>query len=321
MTNNPLLDDLGRIPGTLVALPTRGLFYDEGVLVPSANPETIEVSAPTIMDELSMQDPFKVLSGRAIEDLIRNTCPDVLRPELLAKVDVDAIMVAAKISATGGITEMNVRCQNQEAPKKDGTKGECGHIEAVKVDLYQVLATMGTIGSPEEWQVEIKVNDRTHTVQIRPLGHAVVRRVMKEATIRMQEARSAGTPGSFDEIERIQRSAYDAGGRLQVEMLVDSIKWVRTSAGLMVSDPMVIAEYLSKMPAHVLSAVRDRVDALAAMTERYTIIPFKCPSCGHTNDVYVAQEQTGFFSRGSRAEAKRPPSISPGTQPRKPRRS
>lgn len=321
MSNNPLLDDVGRIPGTLVALPTRNLFYDGDVLKPGANPEAIEVGAPTIMDELSMQDPFKVLSGKAIEDLIRNTCPDVLRPELLAKVDSDAILLAAKISGFGGTTEMNVTCQNRDAPKGDGKRGECGHVEVVKVDLFQVLATMGSIGTPEDWQVEIKVNGRTHVVQVGPLGHAVVRKVMKEATIRMQEARAAGTPTSFDEIEKIQRTAYDAGGRLQVEMLVDSVKWVRSSAGLVVRDPAVIAEYLSKMPASVISAVRDRVDALAEMTERYTVVPFKCPSCGHTNDVYVAQEQTGFFSRGSRAEAKRPPSISPGTQPRKPRRS
>ena len=80
---NPLLQRV-RMPGQRFTLPSGGLFYNNGELDPSCVNGELEVQPMTMVDDLVLKTPDKILNGDGMVEVIQRCVPQVLKPwELL----------------------------------------------------------------------------------------------------------------------------------------------------------------------------------------------------------------------------------------------
>lgn len=95
---NPLMNRI-RIPGEHHTLPSRGLFYEKGVLSDDVKDGELLILPMTTQDEIYMRSPDMLFSGESIRKVFARTCPQVLKPGQLLSKDTDFILtVLRKIS-------------------------------------------------------------------------------------------------------------------------------------------------------------------------------------------------------------------------------
>lgn len=97
---NPLLERL-RVPGETFRLPSQGLFYTDGELDPNVKNGEVEVNPMTAIDEIVLNTPDKLLSGKAIEEIFTNCIPQIKKPGKLLARDVDFLMVCLRVVSFG----------------------------------------------------------------------------------------------------------------------------------------------------------------------------------------------------------------------------
>lgn len=130
---NPLLERL-RIPGETFRLPSQGIFYTNGELSGDVKNGEVEVHPMTAKDEIVLNTPDKLLSGKAIEEIFLRCIPQVLKPrELLAK-DVDFLLVCLRMVSLG---------QFMDVSYQHSCPGALRHTYSV--DLQQIIRTTKSI--------------------------------------------------------------------------------------------------------------------------------------------------------------------------------
>jgi len=318
--NNPLLQELGQseLPGVAMTLPSGGAFYDERVLRGSAD---IEVRSVSLVDELNFKDPFKVVSGEAVTEVIRRCAPGIAQPMRLSKIDVDAVLIAARIASHGKTAELELTCQNEEKKLEDGTVGQCGYSGTAEVDLRKVLMAMAPIPGPDSWKLTLP---NGHVVQCRPLPYESVVRSMRTVTDQIRDAKQLELNGKSNDIgslEQVHKTGLDRNSKIHVEMLVSSIWYVQTLTGERVYDYGMLMDYLVAIPPAWILSINDMMDRLAELTKPYGTIDFRCPECEHESRVPVNMDPTGFFSEPSRKGTSRTSSASTTAVGRRPTRS
>jgi hypothetical protein len=96
-----------KLPGRVFQLPSKGLFYNSGVLADSVKSGEIQVLPLSALAEMKLRSPDLLFSGTALREICQECCPEILRPELLTSKDVDAIFCFLRIVTYG--SEMTVR--------------------------------------------------------------------------------------------------------------------------------------------------------------------------------------------------------------------
>jgi len=104
-TTNPLLKRL-RIPGATFRLPSQGILYTNGELDQSVKNGEVEVNPLTAIDEIALSSSDKLISGKAVTEVISRCIPQVLKPELLLNTDVEFLLVALRIVTFGDVIEV-----------------------------------------------------------------------------------------------------------------------------------------------------------------------------------------------------------------------
>lgn len=98
---NPLLMNKARIPGETFALPSGGLFYNNGELGQDIMNGELHVFPMTAYDEILIKTPDLLFNGKAVEEIFSRCIPGVLKPmELIAK-DVDFLLIALRLVSFG----------------------------------------------------------------------------------------------------------------------------------------------------------------------------------------------------------------------------
>lgn len=100
-SQNPLLAALVRIPGGTFPLPSKGMYYTNGELSADVVDGEVEVYPMTAYDEIVLNTPDKLLSGRGILEVIGRCVPQVLKPESLLARDVDYLMMCLRVVTLG----------------------------------------------------------------------------------------------------------------------------------------------------------------------------------------------------------------------------
>lgn len=302
---NPLLEDIsGKLGGVMITLPTRGLFYPKGVIADGVDPAAIEVLPISVVDELNFRDPYKIINGVAIKEMIARCCRGILQPEELCKVDVDLILIAARAASHGSKMDISVRCQNQFAIKK-GKDGEeeispCGEASEIKIDLDMVMLQFKPIGDQKDWQVTIP---NKQLVQLMPLPYRAVVKGMTEVANQAKNARRLELEKKdldVDALTDYQEKAMDNSARLQVQLLIDSISSVTTIGGVKIFDKLQIAEWVTALPGSWIMQINDMLNDKAGYADSFGNVKYKCPGCGTVQEVPINMDPTSFFSTGSR---------------------
>lgn len=149
-TVNPLMMTQARIPGETFALPSGGLFYNNGELDQSVQNGEVHVYPMTAYDEILIKTPDLLFSGKAIEQIFSRCIPSINKPmELLAK-DVDYLLIALRLVSFG--PQVTVRhkhkCENANDNKYDVSIQDFVHQvkridPSIIVSEYSVLLDSG----------------------------------------------------------------------------------------------------------------------------------------------------------------------------------
>jgi hypothetical protein len=128
--SNELITELHEVfPPIEISLPTRGMFYPEGVLAKDTDPTHIQVGTLGILDEFKYRDPFMLVSGNAMGHLITHVCgKQIEHPEELCEIDVETILLASRLASYGPNLKLTHRCVLfKEKPGDPPTHEICNH--------------------------------------------------------------------------------------------------------------------------------------------------------------------------------------------------
>lgn len=92
---NPLLQRI-QMPGETFALPSGGLFYDEGVLSADTENAEIHVHPMTAIDEITIKTPDLLFSGKAIKKVFERCIPQVLDIDKMLAKDIDFLLICLR---------------------------------------------------------------------------------------------------------------------------------------------------------------------------------------------------------------------------------
>jgi len=88
-------------------LPSKGLFYESGVLADHTSQGEVQVMPLSALAEMKLRSPDLLFSGRAFREICQECIPDIRKPERLVSKDVDAIFCFLRIVTYG--SEMSIK--------------------------------------------------------------------------------------------------------------------------------------------------------------------------------------------------------------------
>ena len=298
---NPLIEEI-TLPGITLTLPSMGWSYDKGMFAEGANVEELHVRPYTMWVELHSRDPFKMMDGSALNGIIKRVCPDILRPEDLASIDVDAILISARNASYGNEMEIDIKCTNPEEREKDGKiVPKCGNVSKVNINLNAVLGMYPILTDPEEWKITM---ENGQVVQLRPMRHKTTLSTIRSAIdvrLKTEMAEDVKDPNERIKLaEEIVKSTTDMVANNEDAAIKDMILSVSTSKGVEIRERGVIEEWVDYLPPTYTEAIMDKINELMEPINKAGTVEFECPHCGHKQDqVSVVMDPQVFFSKPS----------------------
>jgi len=97
---NPLLSKV-KLPGKVFQLPSKGLFYQPGILADTVKDGEIQVKPMSALVELKVRSADLLISTKIIREICTECIPEILKPEQLISRDIDALFLFLVISTYG----------------------------------------------------------------------------------------------------------------------------------------------------------------------------------------------------------------------------
>lgn len=309
--SNELLEDLTDIfPPVEIALPTRGIFYPEGILRPGVNPEKIKVGTLGIMDEFKYRDPFMIVSGKAIEHLIRHICGDqILMAEEMCEVDIETILLASRLASYGPSLKIKHSCAHAIEPTEESEDPICGHTNTVVIDLHEHILRYGPIENEERFAVLLPRVGQT--VYLKPTPYKTTVEVMRNVMAhrkRLDDINQRNQedfvidPDQFAKYEEVVNLSVD----LQIQTILDCIYGVKTRSGNMVEDPHLIGAWIFELPKSDHDVIAKRITEITDDLRKLSLIRYVCGKCKSENEFNLQMNAEILFLADS-GESAAPP--------------
>ena len=299
--SNPLIESIREaevIDSVSISLPTLGRFYEEGVLDPNTDASDIEVRAVGIMAEMHARDPFLLAAGKGVSALVLQICPSILKPELLAEVDIEAILIASRIVSHGPSMVIKHVCTN---PKKneEGDAPFCEQEDEIKLDLQEFIMRYEPFEIDDRFVVDIpELNQKVH---LRPIEYSEAMGLVKDTIFNMK---------NYEKFEKMKvddfldsdvdiedyLSLVNKASFTNVRSIVDGIYCVEYNGGKSYSKEN-ITEWIVSIHRDYVKRISKKEAVLALEMRKNTEITYKCSKCGHDNHTYLELDpQKIFFS-------------------------
>lgn len=340
MSNNPLLDELREddsLPTTSVALPTLGYWYpdDGSVLAEGSDPSDLIVHVLGMIAEQAYRDPFLLISGKALPKLIKSICPGVVKPELLADVDLDAILIAARIVSYGSDMNLEHKCnavlkdqpkETDEEEKERIAKGEekkiarCEHSNNLKIDLLEFIGRYSPMTEDylKRWEVDLERFGQK--VFLRPMPYERTMQMLQKS-IKAQRGIEQMKDMTYEELFEdgevlsVYSRTVDESTTLSLESLVRSIHHVNLKRGGEVSDSETIREWLLALPSDTVDMISDRLNELMKEIREVPVVKYKCGACNAPHEIVLQMDpQRLFMKAGDSVQPKKPSPPQSGTK-------
>jgi len=311
-TGNPLVDGL-KLPGVSISLPTRGRFYDDGVLAPDADPENITVTANSLWNETAFRDPYRIMSGKAYTDLLRVACPEILKPDQISNVDMELIFIASRIASSGNEIDFNNNCL---AIKEDGTidpeakrpedssqKFPCEGLP-LKLDLRHLVLRYTELEKPNEWRMTL---DNGQTVQLRPVRYSKMLDMYRHILDIMRAQRQIRQQGGNDNVDeeqmlKIQSGIMDSSTVSQEKLFSESVWWVETADGAIVSQREFIDQWIDMLPSAFVDKINEKIEDVAGESFKFGVVEANCERCGLSREINAVADPSRFFGNASQRQ-------------------
>jgi hypothetical protein len=270
-----------RQPKVYITLPSRGEFYQEGVLEMTENKE-FPVFAMTAKDELIIKTPDALLNGQATVDVIQSCIPNIKHAWQMPSVDLDACLVAIRIATYGESLDITTKVP------------VLGEDRQFTVDLRQVLNKLVT----PTFDYKLKIGDIS--VELRPLTYKEFTETNLK-TFEEQRIFQLVNDDELDDAERLNRfgQSFKKLTDLTVGMLTKSIAKL-TIGDEEVTNPTFINEFIDNVDKEFFKSITDHLEE---QRKKFAIEPIKVESneedvaagVPKTWEVPITFDQSNFF--------------------------
>ena len=277
IANNPLAKHF-RQPSIYLRLPSNGRFYPEGTLELGANGE-IPIYPMTIKDEVLLKTPDALLNGAGMADMIASCCPSIKDVWSIPLVDLDAILIAIRLASYGNGMDLTSSCSH------------CSAENEHTIDLRAVLDNL----TPIKKYNEVSVLDNL-TFKLKPQTYKDLNRVGL-ITFEQEKLIGAITDSEMsEEDKKLQfQEAFNRLTDLNVETLVSCIQSITTEDGSIVTNPVLITDFLNRTDRKTYDNVKGLIQD-AVGTNALAPVAVECNECHETYKIKVEFNQTSFFA-------------------------
>lgn len=256
---NPLLEGI-KLPGRTFQLPSKGLFYLNGVLDESVKDGEIHVHPLSALDEITLKNPDQLFSGEALRYVLPRCVPAILKPQDLLNKDVDAIMIFLRAVTYGPQYEFYAKHTCAEAAD-----------HSYVADIDAIISGMKMIQEEEVQEIFTVVLPTGQVVKLTPSRYVDVLNILK---INMNRKNISA--------DDVRRNAMD--------MLLASIFSVDS-----ISDKAMIEEWLNKLPAPMTNRIVEKIEGVNVWGAKMSV-PCVCKDCGAPFTAEIPLNPISFFT-------------------------
>lgn len=283
-SSNPLAG-FYRKPGTYITLPSGGKFYKKTPRLSDTG--ELAVYPMTAKDELSLKNPDALYNGEAIKQVIASVCPDIENVNEIPAADIDAILVAMRMTSFGDDMPLEVR---------HGCAASDGKLQSLQVSLGSIIGSMKPI--PEGLGIVTLANELV--VHLRPYNLADQGLLLRTQfnSMRNLQALENNEKATVEQRTEAATANYNLLIDLSQQLLTGCVIKVVTPDGNEVTDRKFIVDWMKNLDR----ASVDRLDQEAKKFQEYGIIreiECKCDYCGENFKTDMLFDPTGFFIDGS----------------------
>jgi len=319
--SNPLLDELD-IHTVEISLPTGGLFYEDDVLG-TADPERIKISPIGIIAEQAYRDPLLLASGRGLPMMLHHVCPDIIKPEELAEVDIDLILLTTRMLSYGNDMILDHVCE------------ECEETNQIKVDIQKFIlkydpVTLGLADIDSDFGIPpdyiFPVEETGQTVILRPMSYFdTSRAIVKSFEIQQQYDDMNGSEDkAIDMSQLLSKSMMDQYNDIVdistesgVDSLVANIHFIRTKSGQDVFNMDDIREWILHLNTKIIERMQEQIRELSDKLRKISDVKYKCIHCEHDNEMFLQLDPQRLFNSAAASSTQTVPSDSLKTTAKK----
>ncbi len=258
---NPLLSKV-RLPGETYQLPSQGLFYTNNELDESVQKGEVEIFPLTTLDEIILNTPDKLLSGKAIYEVFARCIPQIKNPMNILAKDVDFLLICLRLVTFG--PHMEVPYQHTCDDAKEHT---------YKVDLQKLIRSTKKIDPLLMSKEYTKTLSNGQTIVIQPLRYCDV--------IRMYEMTALNKDTDLDQTE-IENNV--------IKMIASVIESVDK-----INDPVFIEEWVRVLPLNIKRDIERVVNNISDWGLDFSTIHVKCKDCGQDMLLPITANPVSFF--------------------------
>lgn len=274
-----------RKPGTYIELPSGGRYYK---LTPKlSDTGELAVYPMTAKDELALKNPDALLNGEALKQVLASVCPDIQNVSEIPAPDIDAILVAMRMTSYGDDMQIDVM---------HGCEASEGKSQRVTVGLGSVLSTLKAI--PDTMGTVTLANQVV--VQLRPYTLEAQSRLLRVQfnTMRSLQGAEANENSTIEQKADIANRGYDQLVVLSQDILAASIVSVTLPDGNEVTNFTHIHEWIKNLDR----ASNERLDEEIKAFGKFGITRTLEVTCDHCKNQFTTDmlfDPTSFFNVGS----------------------
>lgn len=274
---NPLTKYM-RMPGLHIKLPTNGVFLPPGAIEFTMNGD-VPIYPMRSADELLLKSPDALMSGYAIEELIKSCVPAIKTPRLISSPDLDALLMAIWAATNGEVITYKPTCPS------------CAAKNEVQRNLSYLMSTMQFIDKDNP----VRLSDDV-IVYLRPynMGNATrLNLVSFEEARRLQAYEASPVSERTEHFNQSMQRIID----ITMELMADSVLKVVTPDGE-VTDHDFIQGFINDISKPWTDKLRQKLDELnkKGITKSYEVT---CASCGHEWEAEIEFDPATFFGASS----------------------
>lgn len=281
---NPLAQFYRR-PGTYITLPSGGRFYRKTPKVSETG--ELAVYPMTAKDELMLKNPDALYNGEAIKQVISSVCPDIDNVNDIPAADIDAILVAMRMTSYGDEMPLEVR---------HGCEASEGRVQTLQVSLGSIIGTIRPIPA-DLGTVTLSTGLIVHLRPYNLSDQSLLLRTQFNS-MRNIQALENNEKATTEQKTEAATASYNLLIDLSQQLLTGCVIKVVTPENEEVTDRKFINDWMKNLDR----ASVERLDQEVKKFQEYGIvreIDCKCDYCGENFKTDMLFDPTGFFTDGS----------------------
>ena len=278
MENESPLKKYSRQPKIYIDLPSKGKYYNNGVLYEDSA-TNLAVFSMTANDEILYRTPDALINGEATANNIKSCIPAITKPFELVTLDIDALLLSIRLATYGSKMQVGQRCK------------KCNEENTYEIDITKYIDYMNRLEFVDSMMYkDFKIN-------FVPMSYKDYTDLQKES-VGYQRALSIQLPTitNEDEKAKFQDQILSSIAKMNMKTILLSINSVEVD-GEIEKDKKAIYDFIESYDVEMLKAIKGHIDT------QYNawLLPeenVQCSSCEATDKIRITIDQTDFFAKG-----------------------